>query len=111
MSDVHKDEACPLDNTKIKYEKAVMYRTVSNDFTPEETFDYDMLLFFSPAGIDSLLKNFPEFNQGDIKIGAFGNSTAKAVEDAGLRLDFQAPNPKTPSMTAALDAYLTEHNS
>ena len=111
VSDVHKDEACPLDNTKIKYEKAVMYRTVSNDFTPEEAFDYDMLLFFSPAGIDSLLKNFPEFNQGDIKIGAFGNSTAKAVEDAGLRLDFQAPNPKTPSMTAALDAYLTEHNS
>ena len=111
VSDVHKDEACPLDNTKIKYEKAVMYRTVSNDFTPEETFDYDMLLFFSPAGIDSLLKNFPEFNQGDIKIGAFGNSAAKAVEDAGLRLDFQAPNPKTPSMTAALDAYLTEHNS
>lgn len=110
VSDVHKDGACPLDNTKIKYSKAVMYRTVSNDFTADEPFDYDVLVFFSPAGIDSLLKNFPDFKQGDIRIGVFGIATAKAVTDAGLRLDFQAPNPKTPSMVSALDAYLTENN-
>ncbi len=110
VSDVHKDGACPLDNTKIKYSKAVMYRTVSNDFTADEPFDYDVLIFFSPAGIDSLLKNFPDFKQGDIRIGVFGVATAKAVTDAGLRLDFQAPNPKTPSMVSALDAYLTENN-
>ncbi|MGM9799444.1 MAG: uroporphyrinogen-III synthase [Muribaculaceae bacterium] len=108
VSDVHKEDVSPLDKTKIKYSKAVMYRTVSNDFTPEEPFDYDMLLFFSPAGIDSLLKNFPNFEQGEIRIGVFGAATAKAVEDAGLRLDFQAPNPKAPSMTAALNLYLTE---
>ncbi len=111
VSDVHKEDVCPLDNTKIKYSKAVMYRTVSNDFTPDEPFDYDVLIFFSPAGIDSLMKNFPDFKQGDIRIGVFGAATAKAVADAGLRLDFQAPNPKTPSMTAALDQYLTEQNS
>ena len=110
VSDVHKDGACPLDNTKIKYSKAVMYRTVSNDFTADEPFDYDVLVFFSPAGIDSLLKNFPDFKQGDIRIGVFGVATAKAVTEAGLRLDFQAPNPKTPSMVSALDAYLTENN-
>lgn len=110
VSDVHKDGACPLDNTKIKYSKAVMYRTVSNDFTADEPFDYDVLIFFSPAGIDSLLKNFPDFKQGDIRIGVFGVATAKAVTDAGLRLDFQAPNPKTPSMVSALDAYLAENN-
>lgn len=110
VSDVHKDGACPLDNTKIKYSKAVMYRTVSNDFTADEPFDYDVLIFFSPAGIDSLLKNFPDFKQGDIRIGVFGVATAKAVTDVGLRLDFQAPNPKTPSMVSALDAYLTENN-
>ena len=110
VSDVHKDGACPLDNTKIKYSKAVMYRTVSNDFTADEPFDYDVLIFFSPAGIDSLLKNFPDFKQGDIRIGVFGVATAKAVTDAGLRLDFQAPNPKTPSMVSALYAYLTENN-
>ncbi len=109
ISDVHNDEPNALDDIKLNYTKAIMYRTVSNDFTPEEPFDYDMLMFFSPAGIDSLLKNFPDFKQGDIRIGCFGASTAKAVTDAGLRLDFQAPNPKTPSMTAALDLYLTEN--
>ncbi|MDE6438372.1 MAG: uroporphyrinogen-III synthase, partial [Muribaculaceae bacterium] len=73
-------------------------------------FDYDMLLFFSPAGIDSLMKNFPDFQQGDIRIGCLGASTAKAVENAGLRLDFTAPTPKAPSITAALDLYLNEVN-
>ena len=111
VSDVHKEtvNAEMLDKAKIHYTKAVMYRTVSNDFTPEEAFDYDMLLFFSPAGIDSLLKNFPDFNQGDIRIGCFGASTAKAVADAGLRLDIEAPSPKAPSITAALDLYLKEN--
>lgn len=106
ISDVHKEEVCVLDG-KINYTKAVMYRTVSNDFTADEAFDYDMLLFFSPSGIDSLKKNFPDFNQGDIRIGCFGASTAKAIKDAGLRLDMEAPTEKAPSVTAALDMYLT----
>ena len=110
VSDVHKDNnAEMLDKAKINYTKAVMYRTVSNDFTPDEAFDYDMLLFFSPAGIDSLLKNFPDFNQGDIQIGCFGAATAKAVENAGLRLDLAAPSPKSPSITGALDLFLKEN--
>lgn len=111
VSDVHKDSANAelLDKAKVNYTKAVMYRTVSNDFTADEPFDYDMLLFFSPAGIDSLLKNFPDFKQGDIKIGCFGASTAKAVEDAGLRLDLEAPSAKSPSITGALDLFLKEN--
>lgn len=113
VSDVHKNDtnAEILDKAKINYTKAVMYRTVSNDFTPDEPFDYDMLLFFSPAGIDSLLKNFPEFKQGDIQVGCFGASTAKAIEEAGLRLDLSAPSPKAPSITAALDLFLKEKNA
>ena len=107
VSDVHKDDLLSLlDSKKITYEKAVMYRTVSNEFSKEEKFDYDMLVFFSPSGISSLLKNFPDFKQGDIKIGSFGPTTAKAVKDAGLRLDVEAPTPEAPSMTAALDNYL-----
>ena len=107
VSDVHKDSLFNmLDAKKINYTKAVMYRTVSNDFTEGETFDYDMLVFFSPSGISSLLKNFPNFKQDDIRIGCFGPSTAKAVKDAGLRLDVEAPSPEAPSMTAALDLYL-----
>lgn len=109
ISDVNKDNLSALDANEIPYTKAVMYRTVSNDFTPDEPFDYDLLLFFSPAGIDSLKKNFPDFDQDrDRKyIGTFGAPAAKAVEDAGLRLDFAAPTPEALSMPAALDAFLT----
>lgn len=110
VSDVHKDETNLLDNHKINYTKAVMYRTVSNDFGPDEKFDYDMLIFFSPSGIASLLKNFPKFQQDEIKIGCFGATTAKAVKDAGLRLDVEAPSVKAPSMTAALENFLKEEN-
>ena len=107
VSDVHKEDLLRLlDGKKIKYTKAVMYRTVSNDFMPEEVFDYNILLFFSPAGITSLLKNFPNFDQNGTAIGTFGPTTAKAVRDAGLRLDIEAPNPQAPSMTAALEQYL-----
>lgn len=109
MSDVHTDSlTLLLDSKKLQHKEVVMYKTVSNDFTEEEikTFDYDMLIFFSPAGIESLTKNFPNFDQGKIAIGTFGPATAKAVADAGLRLDLEAPTAKYPSMTGALQHYL-----
>ncbi|MBQ9231157.1 MAG: uroporphyrinogen-III synthase [Prevotella sp.] len=109
MSDVHNDSVTKmLDDKKLQHQECVMYRTVSNDFTAEEvkTFDYDMLIFFSPSGIESLTKNFPDFQQGDIAIATFGPSTAKAVRDAGLRLDLEAPSEKYPSMTGALQDFL-----
>lgn len=108
ISDVSNGEFPLLDKLGIKYQKAVMYRTVSNDFSPEEEFNYDMLVFFSPAGINSLLKNFPNFEQGDIKIGTLGATTAKAVTDAGLRLDVAAPTPQFPSITVAIENFLKE---
>lgn len=111
MSDVHNDEMKNLlDKNNIDHTEAVMYRTVSNDFQEGEEFDYDMLVFFSPSGISSLMKNFPDFEQKDIKIGCFGPTTAKAVRDAGLRLDLEAPSVKAPSMTAALDMFIKETN-
>ena len=77
MSDVHTDETKTLlDKAKLQHTETVMYRTVSNDFTPEEKFDYDMLIFFTPAGVAALKKNFPDFQQGDIAIGCFGPATA-----------------------------------
>ena len=72
--------------------------------------DDDMLVFFSPAGVTSLKKNFPDFNQREIKIGTFGSTTAQAVRDAGLRLDLEAPTVQAPSMTAALDMFIRENN-
>ena len=112
MSSVHTDELKNLlDERKLNHTECVMYRTVSNDLTKEEVkgFDYDMLVFFSPSGIQSLLKNFPKFKQKDIRIAAFGPSTCKAVTDAGLRLDIQAPTANHPSMPSALKAWLKEN--
>lgn len=99
-----------LDAHGLNHTEAVMFRTASNDFTPEEKFDYDMLVFFSPSGIQSLLKNFPDFEQKDIVIATFGPTTAKSVEEAGLRLDLQAPTPEHPSITSALNSYLLKVN-
>ena len=111
-SDGHNDDIKKLlDAKNLKHTECVMYRTVSNDFTEEEikNFDYDMLVFFSPVGVDALTKNFPNFEQKDIAIATFGPATARAVKDAGLRLDLEAPSEKYPSMTGALQHYLLEH--
>lgn len=111
LSDVHNDEISNLlDSKKLVHKEVVMYRTVSNDFKPEEKFDYDMLIFFSPSGIQALSKNFPNFEQKDIAIGTFGPTTAKAAKDAGLRVDMEAPSSKYPSITAALDHFIAEKN-
>ncbi len=110
LSDVHTDEIKNmLDGLKVQHSEAVMYRTVSNDFTEEEKLDYDMLVFFSPSGIASLLKNFPNFEQKDIVIASFGPTTAKAVRDANLRLDIEAPTVEAPSMAAAIELYLKKN--
>lgn len=108
VSDAHDSKASALDERGIKYTQAVMYRTVSNDFTPDEKLDYDMLIFFSPAGVKSLVSNFPDFVQGEIAIGAMGQPTLDAVKEAGLRLDVTT-SPKAPSMAAAIDAFLKEN--
>ena len=97
-----------LDDNKINYTRAVLYRTVPNDFTPDEAFDYDMLAFFSPVGIESLVKNFPDFKQGEIAVATFGANTTKAARDAGLRIDIEVPRPEAPSMPAAIDIFLRE---
>jgi uroporphyrinogen-III synthase len=109
-SDVQNEEATAvLEKSKITFNKAVMYKTVSNDFQPGEDFNYDMLIFFSPIGIASLMKNFPNFEQGEIQIGCFGATTSQAVRDAGLRLDLEVPVPGIPSMTMGLDNFLKEN--
>ncbi|EGK02868.1 MULTISPECIES: uroporphyrinogen-III synthase [Dysgonomonas] len=111
VSDVHtEDLTAVLDEKKINYTKAIMYRTVSNNITEEEILSYDMLVFFSPSGIVSLFKNAPHFKQDERAIGCFGASTAKAVRDAGLRLDCEAPLPGVPSMTAALESFIKENH-
>jgi uroporphyrinogen-III synthase len=113
VADVHREEKIidVLDLLKLNYKKAIIYRTVSADLSDlQGKLDYDVLVFFTPAGIRSLFKNFPNFKQGETRIAAFGAATAKAVREHNLRLDIAAPNPQTPSMTMALENYIREVN-
>ena len=95
LPDNNNDEMIAMLNEhKVNHSVGLMYRTVSNDFTPEEEFNYDMLLFFSPQGIAALKKNFPGFEQGEIVIGCLGATTAQAAKEANLRVDIEVPSPK-----------------
>ncbi len=106
-SDIHKQEITDiLDEHRIEYTKAILYRTVASDLSDLADIKYDMLVFFSPQGIESLFKNFPKFKQNNTRIAAFGATTAAAVKQAGLRLDVNAPMPNAPSMTMAIEHYI-----
>lgn len=99
-----------LTEKKLNFTENVMYRTVSNDYQKGETLDSDMIILFSPLGVQALKKNFPDFKQGDSAIGCFGSTTAKAIEEQGWRLDCIAPLPEYPSMTAALEAFIKDNH-
>ena len=99
-----------LDQSGINWTRGIFYKTVISDLSDLRDVYYDILVFFSPSGIESLLKNFPDFKQNDTRIAVFGNSTIQAATDAGLRIDIQAPTPETPSMTMALQKYINDVN-
>ena len=99
-----------LEDNKIKYTTAILYKTVSSDLTILDLATFDIVAFFSPAGIKSLFENFPNFVQDELRIAAFGENTIKAVRDAGLRLDIEAPSPQAPSMKMALEHYIKNFN-
>ncbi len=107
LSDIHKQKIPDLlDKGGFNYTQAVLYRTISSDLSDLKDVNYDILVFFSPSGIRSLFDNFPDFKQNNTRIAGFGPSTAKAVKEAGLRLDISAPTSKAPSMTMALEQYI-----
>lgn len=101
-----KDIPEQLEKNDLEFTKAKIYKTVCSDLSDLADVNYDMLVFFSPSGIKSLFQNFPEFEQNKTKIAAFGPTTAKAVEDAGLTLNVRAPLPHAPSMSMAIEDYL-----
>ncbi len=112
LSDPHKKSIPDLiKKKKFKFTEGIFYRTISSDLSDLNDVNYDVLVFFSPTGISSLLENFPDFVQDTTQIAAFGPATAKAVEEAGLRLDIKAPTPKMPSMSMALDKHLKEQRN
>jgi len=99
-----------LNEIEVNWDRAILFKTVVSDLSDLEDVFYDILVFFSPSGIDSLLKNFPDFKQNNTRIAVFGNSTVKAVTDAGLKCNIKAPTPETPSMTMALEKYIIQAN-
>lgn len=99
-----------LDNLEVNWIQATFYKTVISDLSDLADVYYDILVFFSPSGIESLFHNFPDFKQNDTRIAVFGNTTVKAVEKKGLRVDIAAPTPETPSMTMALQKYIDSVN-
>jgi len=110
-SDVHnKDLPNLLEDSKIEYREAILYRTVSDDLSSINMDKYDLFVFFSPQGIKSLFNNFPDFLQGTKLIATFGPSTATAASEAGLVVEIMAPTNTAPSMTMAIDQYLAKNN-
>jgi len=106
-SDIAKESMIEmLDEAKTNYSKAVLYRTVASNLSGLKLDNYDMLIFFSPAGIKSLTKNFPKFKQGNKIFAAFGPSTAQAAKEAGFELQVNAPTKTSPSMTMAIEEYI-----
>ncbi len=106
-SDIHKNEIPKmLEDNKINYKKATIYRTLAADLSDIDITKFDMLVFFSPSGIKSLFKNYPDFKQEETVLGAFGPTTHKAIKDAGLILNIEAPTQAAPSMTMAIELFL-----
>lgn len=99
-----------LEKNNLNFTRAILYKTVHSDLSELADVYYDVLVFFSPEGIKSLIANFPDFKQNDTRIAAFGPTTCQAVEEAGLRLDIEAPTKEFPSMTKALEEYIREAN-
>ena len=99
-----------MDSMNVEWKRAILFRTVISDLSDLENVFYDVLVFFSPSGIKSLFENFPQFKQNNTRIAVFGNSTVKAAEEAGLKIDIAAPSKETPSMTMALEKYIKQVN-
>jgi uroporphyrinogen-III synthase len=98
-----------LNENEIQHKNAILYKTVCSDLSDLKEVKYDMLVFYSPSGIQSLVKNFPDFEQNGTKIAAFGPTTARAAEDLGLRIDIKAPSPGIPSMTMAIEQFINSN--
>ena len=99
-----------LDSININWTRAQLYKTVVSDLSDLRDVYYDILVFFSPSGIESLFKNFPDFKQNKTRIAIYGDATDKAAREAKLRIDIKAPTPDTPSMTMAIEKYISQNN-
>ncbi len=110
VADVHKEDLTIFTKAKVTVTTAVFYRTVSAEFTPEEIKQYDMLCIFTPAGIQSIFNNDPNYEQGDQQLAVFGPAAQNAAEAKGLRVDLSVPTEECPSMPTGLNSFLLKNN-
>ena len=112
LSDIHKKNIPDLlDKLELDYTKVILYRTVANDLSDiKDINDFDIIAFYTPAGITSLFQNFPDYKQGDTVIAAFGPTTNAAAKSSKLKLGISAPTPKLLSMTMAIEDYIKRYN-
>jgi uroporphyrinogen-III synthase len=110
-SDIRKSDVSDfLTKHSIDFKEAVIYNTVGADLSALDPSQFDIITFFSPSGVEALHKAFPDFVQGDVRMAAFGPTTAHAVKEIGYRLDIEAPTPNAPSMAGAIEVYLKSHS-
>lgn len=110
-SDIQKQEICEtLEDNNINFTRAVIYKTTLSNLSDMDVSAYDMIVFFSPSGVTSLLKNFPKYKQQGTRIAAFGSTTVQEIIKRKLKLDVEAPIPEAPSMTMAIEQYLRKIN-
>jgi uroporphyrinogen-III synthase len=110
-SDIHRTDLTDFMHANgYKISEAILYQTVSSNLAELPIKNYDMLCFFSPSGVESLFKNFPDFQQNNTRIGVFGPTTAKVAKELGLNVDIEAPSPNAPSMAGAIEQYLKTSN-
>ena len=111
MSDIHNDDVIQMfARHRITIIPCVFYRTVENNLTEAEKKDFDMYVLFTPTGVNVFRNNYPDFEQGERILACFGQGTAQALRDAGLRVDIETPTPEHPSITGAIDAFLKENH-
>lgn len=112
ISNVHNsDTTTLLDQNQLNYKEVVLYNTVSNNFQKDEQFDYDMVVLFSPTGVETLLHDFPDINERNVAIATFGPTTTQHAKELNLNLAIEAPTSDCPSMPTAIQQYLKKHQS
>ena len=100
-----------MNQHNLKHTECVMYRTVANDYPKDQPFDFDMVVLFTPAGVQSLIKNVPDIKDRGIRLVSYGKATSAAMSEAGLPTHLEAPTPQAPSITGSLDLYLSKENA
>ena len=100
-----------LDSFEISWDRVQLYKTVVSDLSDLSDVAYDLLVFFSPSGIDSLFENFPNFEQNKTLIAVYGKSTLEAAKNRNLNVNIEVPTEESRSMAMGIENYINRLSS